>query len=619
LTLLHPVPSGVTPATRPSRTQARSLRFLRDVSRYFRPVRWRLIIGSLAGIAMNTAAVLPPLLLGAALDSALAFSRGAATAGEVGRAALFFLAGTVATEGPRMLKRWFLITANARIRADLRADAIRGVLSWPMARVQETPVGELIARIIGDVEVVGVGVREATIEAWDTVLLCATLAVTLCAKSPRLSVLALAPVLPAMLVAWAVGGRVGRRIAEARAANGVLTSAIQEMVSGVRLLRVFGRGGAFLDRISTLSAKYAQANVATTRLRAFLQPVYSLLMVSGVLIVVWKGSEDVIDGAMTVGGFIAYLEIFLRFTGRAPRIPQLINSVQSGASAFERLRPLLPAHSSQAAIAQPTARQGPVAVRLQGVTFRYPGTVASALCGLTLDIPAGAFVAVTGPVGSGKTALARALLGLLPLDGGAIELDGIRASDAYASGMRGRVGVLPQEPLLFSGSIRENVRLDERTDREAKDEALAALRIAGMARDLEELPGGSETQIGELGIRLSGGQRQRVGLARAIARRSPGLLVLDDPFSAVDLDTEARIVDSLCATFGKSAAPEHRSTIVLCSHRLAAFPRADVVVVLDRGRIAEKGTHTSLMEGGTLYARIYRAQQTDANRQEVAV
>ena len=141
-----------------------------------------------------------------------------------------------------------------------------------MARVHATPVGELIARIVGDVEVVGVGVRETTIEAWDTVLLCATLAVTLLLKSPRLSILALAPVVPAMLVAWAVGGGVGKRIAEARAANGVLTAAIQEMVSGVRLLRLFGRGGAFLERISSLSERYARANVATTRLRALLQP-----------------------------------------------------------------------------------------------------------------------------------------------------------------------------------------------------------------------------------------------------------------------------------------------------------------------------------------------------------
>ena len=297
-----------------------SLWFLLEVSRYFGPVRWRLMVGSIAGIAMNTAAVLPPLLLGNAIDSALAFSQGGAAAAQVGWAAAFFVAGTLATEGPRMLKRWFLITANARIRADLRADAVRGVLAWPMARVHETPVGELIARIIGDVEVIGVGVREATIEAWDTVLLCVVLAVTLLAKSLSLSLLALAPVVPAIVLAWAVGGRVGRRIATARGANGVLTAAIQETVSGVRLLRAFGRGNAFLERIRALSARFAEANLATTRLRAVLQPVYSLLMASGVLIVVWKGGEHVVGGAMTVGGFVAYLEIFLRFTARAPRI-----------------------------------------------------------------------------------------------------------------------------------------------------------------------------------------------------------------------------------------------------------------------------------------------------------
>ena len=601
-------------------SRSASLRFLLDVSRYFGSVQWRLTVGSIAGIVMNTAAVLPPLLLGNAIDSALAFSQGGAAAAQVGWAAAFFVAGTLATEGPRMLKRWFLITANARIRADLRADAVRGVLAWPMARVHETPVGELIARIIGDVEVIGVGVREATIEAWDTVLLCVVLAGTLLAKSLSLSLLALAPVVPAMVLAWAVGGRVGRRIAAARAANGVLTAAIQETVSGVRLLRAFGRGNAFLERIRSLSARFAEANLATTRLRAVLQPVYSLLMVSGLLIVVWKGGEHVVGGAMTVGGFVAYLEIFLRFTARAPRIPQLINSVQSGASAFERLRPLLPARPPSAPAARRLAHQGAVRIRFHEVTFRYPGSSEPALRDLTLEIPAGTLVAVTGPVGSGKSALARALLCLHPLDRGTIQLDGVRASHAFAAGLRGRVGILPQDPLLFSGSIRENVLLDDRTDPETKRDAAAALQVAGMGRDLKDLPDGIETQIGELGVRLSGGQRQRVGLARAIAAAAPSrLLVLDDPFSAIDVDTEVRIIDSLREAFGPTAPPYRRSTIVLCSHRLAAFPRADLVVVLDKGRVVEKGTHASLMEQESLYARIFRAQRAEARHEQVTV
>jgi len=514
----------------------------------------------------------------------------------------------------------FLITANARIRADLRADAVWGVLAWPMARVHETPVGELIARIIGDVEVIGIGVRETTIEAWDTVLLCVVLAVTLLAKSLSLSLLALAPVVPAMVLAWAVGGRVGGRIAAARAANGVLTAAIQETVSGVRLLRAFGRGNAFLERIRSLSARFAEANLATTRLRAVLQPVYSLLMVSGLLIVVWKGGEHVVGGAMTVGGFVAYLEIFLRFTARAPRISQLINSVQSGASAFERLRPLLPARPPSAPAARRLAHQGAVRIRFHEVTFRYPGSSEPALRDLTLEIPAGTLVAVTGPVGSGKSALARSLLFLHPLDRGTIQLDGVRASHAFAAGLRRRVGILPQDPLLFSGSIRENVLLDDRTDPETKRDAAAALQVAGMGRDLKDLPDGIETQIGELGVRLSGGQRQRVGLARAIAAAAPSrLLVLDDPFSAIDVDTEARIIDLLRDAFGPTAPPNRRSTIVLCSHRLAAFPRADLVVVLDKGRVVEKGTHASLMEQESLYARIFRAQRAEARHEQVTV
>jgi ABC-type bacteriocin/lantibiotic exporter with double-glycine peptidase domain len=230
---------------------------------------------------------------------------------------------------------------------------------------------------------------------------------------------------------------------------------------------------------------------------------------------------------------------------------------------------------------------------------------------LDLEIPAGTLVAITGPVGSGKSALARAILGLHPVDAGTVLVDGRVPSRLTPGERAGLIGYLPQEPQLFAGPLRENLTLTgERSNRH--DRLLAdAIRLAGLDEDVREFPKGLETDIGELGARISGGQRQRLGLARAIAAGAPdrpGLLVLDDPFSAVDVATEARIVASLREAFGPEAAPRDRVTIVLCSHRLAVFPSADLVVVLQDGRVAASGTHAELLARSPLYARIFQAQ-----------
>src|SRR5437667_2883929 len=168
--------------------------YLWEMRPYFRQVAGQLVLGSIAGILMNTAVVLPAILLGQAIDAALAFERGEVSAGAVGWTALAFVGGTLLTEVPRIVKRWWLMTANARIRANLRADAFRGVLGWPMADQERTPIGDLMARIVGDVEVLGVGVREFTIETWDTVLFSLSLVVAMLVFDPVLTVLALSPV-----------------------------------------------------------------------------------------------------------------------------------------------------------------------------------------------------------------------------------------------------------------------------------------------------------------------------------------------------------------------------------------------------------------------------------------
>lgn len=617
--------------------------YLWELRPYFRQTAGELVIGSICGILMNTMVVLPAVLLGRAVDMTLAFEKGQASLSDVTWAALAFFAGTLATQIPRLGKRWWLITANGRIRTNLRADALRGVLAWPMEKLNNTSIGELMARIIADVEVLGVGVREFTIETWDTVLFSISFVVTMFIYDPSLSVVALLPTPFAMLLAQATGKWVRNRTTLAREANAHLTSTLQEQLAGVRVLKLFGRTNASAGLVEGQSQKLVDANLSVVRLREGLKPVYSSIMISGILLVIGLGSQRVISGALTVGAFVAYVQLFLQFTGRGYRIPQLFNSIQSGRSAYNRLKPLLaPALSVKGeppfASFNPgwvnglnaplpgvvSFPKGPLSVTIKNIFFRYPGSAHPILQDVNLAIPAGSFIAITGPVGCGKSALLRSILGLYPLESGEICWDGQKIDGISAAERAARTGYLPQDPFLFSGTILENIAFG--TAETADEDRIAmAAQTAILNNDLQMFPAGLETQIGELGTRISGGQRQRIALARSLAAATsaPGLLVLDDPFSAVDLDTEAQLIQSLRQTFGPDAPADQRATILLSSHRLAAFPQADQIIVLDQGRVLERGTHTELMAKGGLYARIFNAQalvsQTNSNLPEATL
>lgn len=579
---------------------------------YLRQVTGLLVIGSLAGIAMNTAVVLPAVALGHAIDLAVAVAHNAAPASDLTRASLLVVAAALATELPRIGKRWWLGVARSRIRATARFDALRGVLGWPADRLHRTPIGEVMARIIGDVEVLGTGLGEIIVETWDTLLFSASLIAVMCWYDLPLAAMALLPVPFALLLAKASGRWVTARTLAARQANAAVTGYLSEHLTGLRIIRAFGRTQATTEALGKLARAQADAELATTRLTTLLQPTYAILMASGVIAVVWWGGRRVSTGTLTIGALVAFLNLFVRFTTRAHRIPQMANRVQAARAAHTRLSPLLaPASPTNAGsswraqvipaprtpASDPGGPTGPATVRLRRVDFAYPGTDVLALQGVTLTVHPGELVAVTGPIGSGKTALATAVAGLYPIAGGELTVNGRNPGD-WTAADRAILGYLPQGHPVFSGTVRANISLD----RADLDRFRAAATVAGLREDLERWPDGADTQIGELGVRVSGGQRQRIALARALAAPAvpPGLLVLDDPFSAVDIATEAAII---------AALREQRASILLCSTRLAAFPQADNIIVLDAGSVAEQGRHDELIAAGGLYAQIHLAQQ----------
>lgn len=583
--------------------------------RYLLKYRSQFIISSIGGIVYNTAIVLGPILMGRLLDQAAG-----GTGTKVLLSALFFVGVTVFFQLARVVKRWFMRDQFNRVACDLRQTFLERTLGRPLPDLEKEKVGDLMSRTVGDITLVVDTVMTTLNEGWDTWLLMLSYFVALMARDWKITLAASVMVPLTLVLAQSLRHVLYRYAMAARRAAGAATTGLQHVVDATAMLRLFGREEAEADTIADAFGQQAKFNIRETLLQQAFLPIYALIAGLGIVAAIALGGQNVIRGEWTVGTFNAYLVMFIAFSGRTRVAARVFNRWHAARAAWSRVKEKMartPGTSGPAA--DTTAHEAPAhaephtddlpLLTVEGLGFSYGGE--DVLHGLTFSAARGQIIGITGAVGSGKTALALALTGQYPYTG-SILLEGCELSSLSTDARRRRIAYAGHEQYLFSLSIRENLQLggtpempepaggDEGApeDRVRMERVLAA---SALDQDLARFAGGLDTPVGEKGVRVSGGQRQRIALARALYNDAP-LLLLDDPFSAVDIATEKRILDHLSADY-------HDRVILLFTHRLTAFRRADHILVLDHGHVAQQGTHDSLAAQPGLYREIYEAQR----------
>jgi subfamily B ATP-binding cassette protein MsbA len=370
-------------------------------------------------------------------------------------------------------------------------------------------------------------------------------------------------------------------------------SQIRTVQSFVREIEETRRFGAQLSDVVTAAVRRAF-------LRAVFFGVVGFVAFGAVTAVLWQGGQLVLTGALTPGALVSFLLYAITVAAAVGALASLFGSYQEAIGAATRVFELLATTPTVAEPARPVALVRPIAgdVRLERVSFRYAPEFPEVLCGVSLRIAPGETVALVGPSGAGKTTVASLVPRFWDVTDGRITLDGHDVRSLSFGDLRGAIGVVPQEPALFSGTVRENIAYARPNAPEA--EVIAAARAAHAWEFVERLPAGLDTRVGERGVKLSGGQRQRLAIARVFLK-NPAVVILDEATSSLDTESE-RLVEEAMETLLVG-----RSTLII-AHRLSTVRRADRVVVLDHGRVAEEGTHGELLAHEGLYAKLYRGQ-----------
>ena len=503
----------------------------------------------------------------------------------------------------RFRTRRVLVGASRMIEYDLRNAFFGHLQRLPLAYFQGTRTGDLMSRATNDLNAVRMMVGPAIMYLVSTGLVFVVAVGLMFSIDTTLTLVALLPLPLVSLVVQRVGRTIYQQTERIQAQLSTLSAVVQEFLAGVRVVRAYGREAVSMARFRRENLEYLARNVQLIRLQAFFYPSLAFFFGIAGLLVLWLGARRVIGGNITVGEFVAFNAYLLMLSWPMIAFGYVTNLLQRGLAAWNRMLEVMDAEPVAAEQeTRPRAKGAPPCgrLRLRNLSFAYNGT--TVLEGVSASIEAGQTLALVGPTGAGKSTVLSLLTRLFDPPPGTVFIDDVDILSLPVATIRQAVALVPQEPFLFSETIGDNVRFGLGRDRDGDQmgTARAAMTVARLDTDLVGFPDGEATPVGERGVTLSGGQKQRVALARALAA-DPRILLLDDALSSVDAMTEHDILMELRGVM-------RERTAVIVSHRISTVRDADLILVLDRGRVIERGTHAELVAINGMYAGLHRKQ-----------